>query len=95
MELLDIITKIGVGICAGLIIWLIKIRREDRKETEKKITQSKLDYAILNTQVDEWKKYSDKKEAEYSTILIEIKDSLKTLVTDVTQLKVDFAKFKG
>ena len=95
VDVVDILTKVIITACVGLVIWLIKTRHDDRKETEKKITQSKLDYTVLNTQIEEWRKYNDKKETEYSSILTEIKDSLKTLVKDVNALKVDFAKFKG
>ena len=93
VDVIDILTKVIVTACVGLVIWLIKTRHDDREETKKKINQSKIDYAILNTQIEEWRKYNDKKETEYSDTLIEIKDSLKTLVKDVTQLKVAFAKF--
>ena len=95
VDVVDILTKVIITACVGLVIWLIKTRHDDRKETEKKITQSKLDYAILNTQIEEWRKYNDKKETEYSGILKDIKGSLKRLVEDVTELKIDFAKFKG
>ncbi len=95
IDVTGIITKALITICVGLVIFLIKVRHEDKKETAKKINQSKLDYTILNTQIEEWKKYGDKKETEYSATLVEIKDSLKTLVTDVTELKVAFASFKG
>ncbi len=94
LDIMDIITKGLIGLCVGVIIWLIKIRYEDKKEIAKKITQSSIDYAILNTQIKEWKKYGDKKETEYSLTLVEIKDSLKILVKDVTGLKVAFAAFK-
>lgn len=94
LDIMDIVTKGVIGLCVGIVGWLLKVRHEDKKEIAKKINQSKLDYAILNTQIEEWKKYGDKKEAEYSITLVEIKDSLKTLVTDVTELKVAFASFK-
>ena len=93
VDVIDIMTKVIVSACVGLVIWLIKTRHDDKEETKKKITQSKLDYTILNTQIEEWRKYNDKKETEYSSILIEIKGSLKKLVEDVTELKVEFAKF--
>ena len=84
VDVMDIITKGLIGLIVGIVGWLIKVRHEDKKETARKINQSKFDYAILNTQIEEWKKYGDKKETEYSITLLEIKDSLKTLVTDVT-----------
>ncbi|MCK5614153.1 hypothetical protein KAR91_70465 [Candidatus Pacearchaeota archaeon] len=95
VDIIDILTKVIVSACVGLVIWLIKTRHDDREETKKKINQSKLEYAILNTQIEEWRKYNDKKETEYSGILKDIKGSLKKLVEDVTELKVDFAKFKN
>lgn len=95
IDVTGIIAKALIGLCAAVVVWLIKVRHDDKKETARKITQSKLDYAILNTQIEEWKKYGDKKEAEYSYTLVEIKDSLKILVTDVTELKVAFASFKN
>ncbi len=94
VDVIDIMTKVLIGVCVLVIVWLIKTRHDDRKEVEKKINQSKLDYTVLNTQIEEWRKYNDKKETEYSDTLIEIKDSLKTLVKDVTGLKVAFAAFK-
>ena len=94
LDIMDIMTKVLIGACITLIVWLIKTRHDDRKETEKKINQSKLDYTVLNTQLEEWQKYNDRKETEYSATLIEIKESLKTLVKDVTGLKVAFASFK-
>lgn len=94
IDVTGIITKGLIAICVGLVIFLIKVRHEDKKDIAKKITQQKLDHVILNTQIEEWQKYNDKKETEYSSILKEIKESLKILVRDVTQLKVDFASFK-
>ena len=94
LDMMDILTKVIMSGCVGLLIWLIKTRHDDRKETNNKINQSKLDYTVLNTQLKDWHKYNDRKEAEYSATLIEIKDSLKTLVKDVTGLKVAFAQLK-
>lgn len=94
VDVIDVLTKVIIGACVGLVIWLIKTRHDDRKATENKINQSKIDYVVLDTKLGEWQKYNDKKETEYSLILKDIKDSLKILVRDVTQLKVDFAAFK-
>lgn len=94
VDMMDILTKVILSGCVGLVLWLIKTRHDDRKQIENKINQSKLDYVVLNTQLKDWQKYNDRKETEYSATLVEIKDSLKTLVTDVTELKVAFAAFK-
>lgn len=95
VDVIDIITKALIGLCVTIIGFLIKIRYDDKKEIAKKITQAKLDHVILDTKIEEWRKYGDKKESEYSITLTEIKDSLKTLVTDVTELKIAFASFKN
>lgn len=95
LDIMDIMTKVLIGACVAVIVWLIKTRHDDRKETEKKINQSKLDYAVLNTRIEEWRTYNDKKETEYSGILKDIKGSLKKLVEDVTELKIDIASLKN
>ncbi len=74
LDVIGIITKGLIALCVGVVIWLIKVRHEDKKETARKINQSKLDYAILNDEE------IFKDAIDYNNILHELKPDVVMLI---------------
>lgn len=87
----DVIIKAIVVIFCGLVIWMFKLRHDDRKEIQDKLIQGQLNDELFKQRIEDFKESRQEKEYEFSEILKEIKSSLATLVTEVNDLKVQIA----
>ena len=86
-----IITMTIVGIFSGLVIWMFKLRHDDRKEINSKLVQSQINDEVFNQKLKDLKESRQEKESDFSEILKDIKSGLATLVTEVNDLKVQIA----
>ena len=91
----DLISKAAIGLLASLVVLMFKLRYDDQKAMNKKLVESQLNDAKMNQRFEDYDKFSKIKDDHLATILNEIKASLKTLVDDVTELKIDFSAFKS
>ena len=87
-----IITMTIVGIFSGLVLWSFKLRHDDRKEVNDKLTQGQINDEVFKQKLADFKDARQEKESEYSTILTEIKSSISSLISEVNGLKVAIAK---
>ena len=87
----QIIIGCGIAIVSGLVIWLFKLRHDDRKEVNDKLIQGQINDEIFKQRLEDFKESRQEKESEYSEILKEIKTSLASLVSEVNALKVEIA----
>lgn len=91
----DLITRIIVGLFVAIVVWVIKQRHDDRKIFEKRLSHAETQGKLQKQEFDDYAKYKQEKENQNGRILEEIKKSLGTLVTDMTQVKIDIATMKN